>query len=41
MLARTIPGARLVELEGATHGLNFENADTLNATLAGWLADND
>jgi pimeloyl-ACP methyl ester carboxylesterase len=41
LLAETIPGARLVELQGATHGLNFENADAFNEALTKWLREND
>lgn len=38
-LAAAIPGARLVELEGGTHGINFERADELNALLNDWLRE--
>jgi pimeloyl-ACP methyl ester carboxylesterase len=40
-LAERIPGARLVEIEGGTHGLNFERAETLNEILSGWLRERD
>lgn len=40
-LAELIPGARLVEVEGATHGLNFERADELNQLLGNWFREND
>ena len=32
-----IPGARLTEIEGGTHGLCYEFAERLNQELAGWL----
>jgi len=40
-LAETIPGARLHEIEGGTHGLNFEHAEALNELLAGWFEEHD
>jgi pimeloyl-ACP methyl ester carboxylesterase len=40
-IAERIPGARLVEIEGGTHGLPIEHADTTNALLTGWLAEHD
>lgn len=41
LLAAGIPGARLVEIEGATHGLTLERYEELNTILDGWLAEND
>lgn len=40
-LHELIPGSRLVELEGATHGLNFERADELNELVGNWFREND
>ena len=40
-IAERIPGARLVEIEGGTHGLPLERAAELNALLSGWLREND
>ncbi|HEY4118422.1 MAG TPA: alpha/beta fold hydrolase [Byssovorax sp.] len=40
-LAARIPGARLVEIEGGTHGLNFESADRVNKLLMEWFFAND
>ncbi len=41
ILAEAIPGARLVEIAGGTHGLTLERADELNELLESWLAEND
>ncbi|HKA86381.1 MAG TPA: alpha/beta fold hydrolase [Haliangiales bacterium] len=40
-LAQLIPGARLVEISDAPHGLIMEHADTVNPLLAEWLASHD
>src|SRR5262249_46900615 len=40
-LAATIPGARLVEIEGGTHGLPLELPDRLNPLLGGWFTEHD
>ena len=39
-LAELIPGARLVLREGATHGLNFEDADWFNQLVLEFLDEN-
>jgi pimeloyl-ACP methyl ester carboxylesterase len=41
ILAAAIPGARLVEIQGGTHGMTIERADDVNAVLETWLAQND
>ncbi|MCC6646230.1 MAG: alpha/beta hydrolase [Polyangiaceae bacterium] len=38
-LAARIPGARLLRLDDAGHGVTFEKADALNAALAAHIAD--
>jgi pimeloyl-ACP methyl ester carboxylesterase len=41
VIAKLVPGAKLVRIEGGPHGLNFENADELSRELATWFRDND
>lgn len=40
-LAAAIPGAKLVEIPGGTHGLPLELPDEVNRLLADWLAEHD
>jgi 3-oxoadipate enol-lactonase len=40
-LASLIAGARLLEIEGAPHGLNLEGPERLSGPLASWFAEND
>jgi 3-oxoadipate enol-lactonase len=40
-LAEGIPGAKLVEIEGAPHGIVLERGDEMSAILTGWLKDHD
>ncbi len=41
VLAERIPGARFVEIEGGTHGLNLESPELLNEVLSGWLREHE
>ena len=41
VLADRIPGSRLVEIEGGTHGLNLEMPERLNEVLSGWLREHE
>jgi pimeloyl-ACP methyl ester carboxylesterase len=38
LLARAIPGARLVKVPGGSHGFNFETPDAFNREVLGFLA---
>jgi pimeloyl-ACP methyl ester carboxylesterase len=38
VLARAIPGARLVRVPGGTHGFNVEMPDVFNRTVLDFLA---
>jgi len=40
-LAQLVPGARLVELADAPHGLILEHADAVNPLFDEWLASHD
>jgi 3-oxoadipate enol-lactonase len=40
-MASAIPGARLIEIEGAPHGLNFEASERVIDVLGSWFAEND
>src|SRR5262249_24553788 len=40
-LGRAIHGARIVEIPGGTHGLNFEFAEDVNKLLMEWFFKND
>ncbi|HYR96313.1 MAG TPA: alpha/beta hydrolase [Candidatus Binatus sp.] len=38
ILARSIPGAKLVKVPGGSHGFNFETPDVFNREVLGFLA---
>jgi pimeloyl-ACP methyl ester carboxylesterase len=38
-MARTIPGARLVSVEGGGHGFFFTHAEPTNAAMASFIRD--
>lgn len=41
ILANAVLGARLIEVEEGTHGINLERAEELNAILSSWLGEKD
>jgi pimeloyl-ACP methyl ester carboxylesterase len=38
LLAKHIPGARLIKLQGGSHGFNFETPELFNSTVLDFLA---